>query len=379
MGDKFIEIIRSKNSNEVIKPGGFIAPSKDSKDINEIIGIMGTIATDIKKVTENLSVVLGGEAGRDSMSAILANIENLTGSISEISSENKEDIRAIVENIRDVSTTLRAVLDGDNEDKLRNMIANLDKTLSEFSGASAHINRITDKIERGEGSLGRLVNEDDTVDELDGALRDIRTALAPINDMKIVVNTWGEAHSIDTTAAYFNLRFQTRPSTYYLIGFTDAGEDVKDVVISKETTADGSERVVERKRQEAQFRFNAQLAKRWGWFGVRVGLFESTFGGAVDTYFFRDRLRLTAELFDFNSVTDRGADIRAVGRIKAFASLLFYDHVYLMIGLDDVSRYEIPGVEEIAELDYFFGGGLLFNDDDLRALFGLAAVGASTI
>ena len=97
-------------------------PRSDSKDINEIISIMGTIATDIKKVTENLSVVLGGEAGRDSMSAILANIENLTGSISEISSENKEDIRAIVENIRDVSTTLRAVLDGDNEDKLRNMI-----------------------------------------------------------------------------------------------------------------------------------------------------------------------------------------------------------------------------------------------------------------
>ena len=55
LGDKFIEIVRAKGSNEVIKPGGLIPPSTDSKDINEIIGIMGGIATDIKKVTNNLA------------------------------------------------------------------------------------------------------------------------------------------------------------------------------------------------------------------------------------------------------------------------------------------------------------------------------------
>ena len=100
--------------------------------------------------------------------------------------------------------------------------------------------------------------------------------------------------------------------------------------------------LLERKREEAQIRFNMQLAKRWGWFGVRVGLFETTFGAATDMYFFRDRLRLTAEVYDLNSVTDRNEDLRAIGRFKTFASLLFYDHIYFMIGADDLSRYTGP-------------------------------------
>ena len=228
-----------------------IPPSSDSKDINEIIGLMGGIAADIKKVTNNLSAVLGGEDGKNSIAAIVKNVEGLTASINEISTNNKDDIREIIANIRDVSTTLKVVLDGENEDKLRNIIGNLESTLAEFSGASKNINLITEKIQQGEGSIGRLVNDEDTVDELDGALRDIRTALAPINDMRIVVNTWGEAHSTNTTAAYFNLRFQTRPSTYYLIGFTDAGEDVKDVIISTETNPDGSQRVVREKTRRS--------------------------------------------------------------------------------------------------------------------------------
>ena len=67
-----------------------------------------------------------------------------------------------------------------------------------------NINLITEKIQQGEGTVGRLINDEDTVDELDGALRDIHTALAPVNDMKIVVNTWG-----DTLYQYNSRLFQS--------------------------------------------------------------------------------------------------------------------------------------------------------------------------
>ena len=378
LGDKFIEIVRAKGSNEVIKPGGLIPPSTDSKDINEIIGIMGGIATDIKKVTNNLAFVLGSEKGKNSIANIVENIEGLTKSINDISTNNKNDIRVIVQNIRDVTESLNAVINEDSEEKLASVISNLEETLSEFSGASRNINLITEKIQQGEGTVGRLINDEDTVDELDGALRDIRTALAPINDMKIVVNTWGEIHSTNTTAAYFNLRFQTRPSTYYLIGFTDAGEEVKDVILTEEVQDDGSTRIVEKNAPKIRY------VSIYSWLSagvgseLGVGLFETTFGAASDMYFFRDRLRLTAEVYDFNSVTDRDEDIRSMGRLKAFASLLFYDHIYLMIGADDLTRYTSPGSGNIDSIDYFYGGGLVFNDDDLRTLFGLAAVASTT-
>ena len=49
-----------------------------------------------------------------------------------------------------------------------------------------------------------------------------------------------------------------------------------------------------------------------------------------------------------------------------------------MIGADDLTRYTTPGSEDIASVNYFYGGGLIFNDDDLKALFGLAAVAGTT-
>ena len=48
-----------------------------------------------------------------------------------------------------------------------------------------------------------------------------------------------------------------------------------------------------------------------------------------------------------------------MGRLKAFASLLFYDHIYLMIGADDLTRYTSPGSGNIDSIDYFYGGDVL--------------------
>ena len=41
-----------------------------------------------------------------------------------------------------------------------------------------------------------------------------------------------------------------------MIGFTDAGEEVKDVILTEEVQDDGSTRIVEKKRTEDQIRFN---------------------------------------------------------------------------------------------------------------------------
>ena len=53
-------------------------------------------------------------------------------------------------------------------------------------------------------------------------------------------------------------------------------------------------------------------------------------------------------------------------------SVLFFDHVYAIAGLDDITRIDENG--QPAALNWYLGTGFTFDDRDLRALFGAASL-----
>lgn len=371
LGDKFIEIVRTDDmSKGLIKPSEEIPRATDTTDLNEVIDIVGSIAKDIKKVTENLAKVLGDKKGQTSIQNIVDNIEDLTREAKEILQENRDDVRSLVANIESFSGSLNEVLDEENKGKLDRILANFDVTMEDVKGASKNINLISEKIERGDGTIGRLINEDETLDELEGAIKDIRKALSPVNRLQVEVDYHGELRRDNSSQNYFNLNFHTRPGSYYVLGFTDVSELSRDT--ATETLPDGTVR--ERIKEKQAIRFNAQIARRWHWAAIRFGLFESSGGLGGDFYAFEDRIRFTLEAFDF---AGEDTEFRTFAHVKAYVSALFYNHIYAIVGIDDPTRKDLLTDKVDKELNYFFGAGVSFNDDDLRALFGLAAVATS--
>lgn len=379
LGDRFLEIKRTDDlTSGYIEPGGMIPRDDDTTDLQEVIAIIGSIAKDVKKVTENLAKVLGDEQGEMSMQNIVSNIEEVTREAKEILQENREDVRTLVENIKNFSKSANDVLDNENKARLDRILANFDDSMVEVKGATKNINLISDKIENGEGTIGRLVNDDDTIEELEGAIKDIRKALAPVNQLKVEVDYHGEIRKDRTSQNYFNLNFHTRPGNYYVLGFTDANERLIDTTtesVPLDDDAGGRKtRTKEFIKDRKSLRFNAQIARRWHFAAVRFGLFESTGGLGGDLYAFTDKVKLTLELFDF---ADKNAEYRNFAHIKTYASALFYNHLYTLVGIDDPTRKDPDTGKVQKDLNYFFGAGVKFNDDDLRALFGLAAVATS--
>mgnify|MGYP001202911302 CR=1 FL=1 len=371
LGDKFIEIVRTDDlSKGLIAPQNMIPRAEDTSDLSDVIGIVGSIAKDIKKVTENLAKVLGDEKGERSIQNIVDNIEDLTREAKEILQENREDVRSLVANIESFSKSLDDVLNSKNREKLDRILANFDLTMEDVKGASKNINLISEKIERGDGTIGRLINEDDTLDELEGAIKDIRQALSPVNKLQVEVDYHGELRRDNSSQNYFNLNFHTRPGSYYVLGFTDLTELSRDTLTT--TLEDGTVR--EKIKEEKAIRFNAQIGRRWHWAAVRFGLFESSGGIGGDFYAFSDSFRLTMEAFDF---AGQDSEFRSFAHLKAYVSALFYNHIYAIVGVDDPTRKDAVTGEADENLNYFFGAGVSFNDDDLRALFGLAAIAAS--
>lgn len=399
LGDSHIEIVRRSDNGEYVKNGGFIPVSEDSMGMNQVVSLVGAIAKDVKQVTEALAAVLGGKKGERTIGQIVEDIEAITGETRGIIAENRKEIRDMIENLnatslslrnvlagqeqdlskivtnvrtatddlREFSASIKEIVDTENRQRIDRILARFDNSMEDVEATANSVKLVAERLERGDGTLGKLINEDSTIKEVESTLKDIREVIKPATKLQVTVDYHGEYRKDDSTQNYFNLQLQTRPDKYYVVGFTDLSEEVVD----KEVEDLGGGRTIERKKEKGAIRFNLQFAKRWYFVALRFGLFESTGGLGSDFFLFRDRLKFTFEAFDFENSDDA---IRRTAHLKAYASILFFKHIYIVGGVDDFTRYR-AGTEEVdPELNYFVGAGLNFNDQDLKAILGTAAI-----
>jgi phospholipid/cholesterol/gamma-HCH transport system substrate-binding protein len=396
LGDVFIEIVRVKDSGEYIPSESYLPLSDDQVDVQQLIALGGSIFKDIKLVTNSLSAVLGGERGAQTVANLIADIQEIASNTKGIVKDNKDDIRAMMANLEKTTETLRLVIGdnrqdlnlivsnikqstadlkefsgsvrelvtGENREKFDRIIASFDQTMGDVEKTAKNVALVSNKLEKGEGTLGRLINDDTAISELEGAIKDIRDVIKPASKLQVAVDYHGEFQQTGHSQHYFNMLFKTRPDRYYLLGFTDFKESVTR---TKPTTEDGY--TVIRTEEKPALRFNAQYAKRWFFAQVRFGLFESTGGLAADLYAWRDRIHVAFEAFDWNNTIE----VRRTAHLKSYVSILFFNHIYTMLGVDDPTKTDVTG-KVLAKKEPFFGAGFSFNDDDLKAIFGTAAL-----
>ena len=117
------------------------------------------------------------------------------------------------------------------------------------------------------------------------------------------------------------------------------------------------EQVLQRKND---ILFGLQFGKRFNRLAFRVGLFESAFGAAVDWYVPLETDMVhwitSLEAFDFRGYKRFDDDRRM--HLKWINKAFFMKNLYTSFGFDDIcsKRGANP----------FWGGGLRFNDDDLK-------------
>jgi phospholipid/cholesterol/gamma-HCH transport system substrate-binding protein len=383
LGDVHLEIIRAPASGELIEEGGRIEENEGGSGLMALVAKGGQIADDVKKITKVLSNVLGSGKGEKQLAEIVENIRMLTETMRKVIGDREGDLNAIVTDLRDgisdmkeFSASLKSVLDEENRDRFDRILASFDETMVEVKGSATKINLIANKVEKGEGTLGRLVNDDDTLADLEGAIKDIRKVLNPATKLKIGVDYHNEFRKDESSQHYFNLIFQTRPDRFYLLGMTDTTYDVVEETETpvelegEDQTSEGQSTKTTIKKTNA-LKFNVQFGKRWGYAGVRFGLFETSGGFATDLYLFNDKLRVSVEAFNWDTQSNA---IRRSAHVKAYATVLFYNHIYFLAGVDDPTRTDPVTGEATKDLNYYVGAGLNFNDEDLKAIFGTAAL-----
>ena len=136
-----------------------------------------------------------------------------------------------------------------------------------------------------------------------------------------------------------NVAYIPNPTKYYIMGITSEDDYSKQDVDNKKSTN----------------YINAEIGKRYDNLLIRGGIIESTGGVGMDYFMDDDKIKLTGEIYDFNSQNDyRGSN----PHINMKARYLYLKHLEFITGIDNLINTNAR--------QFFLGMGVNFNDNDLK-------------
>lgn len=359
LGDVFVEIIRTDDKGIYLESGEYIPPMEDPVNLTSLIEIAGSVGKDLKKITSSLANVIGTKEGEENLRSIVVDLRDSLSGAKKIIKDNQQNLTSSISNIKEITDALKNILNEGNQSKITDSISNIHK-------ATGNISSISEKLDKGEGSLGRLINDDTAINDLEETLYSAKKFLSPTKKLRVSVDYHGEFRKNKEIQHYFNVIFRTRPDKYYLLGFTDLNESTKET-----TTETSGATKTETVREKKSLRINAQFARRWGDWQFRFGLFETAGGIGSDVFLFDDKIKWTVEAFDWNK-WDQKNKVSKYAHFKTSLNFSFLTNVYLTTGIDDITRF-LPNSDKVnPSPKWYIGAGIYFSDDDFKTLFGTA-------
>lgn len=193
LGGKFIEIKKS-DSAEIVQNNGYIEGTFEK-------GIMDSFAEEGERLSDDISGSIRGveelvtslnqtmnEENKENISDIIQNLESSTGSLNKVIQDRQADLDQM---IIDAKKTLQNLdeLSGENKEKLTALIENLEATSAELETLSTGLNKtnltlneVLTKINNGEGTLGKMVNDPSLYNNIDSLSVNLNQLIKNMNE-----------------------------------------------------------------------------------------------------------------------------------------------------------------------------------------------------
>ncbi len=361
LGEKYVEFVPVKkgrprqvavDGTSDYQDGERVQATISPSDVDKLINQLSSVSDDIKQVTASLSRVFGTERGARSMEDILNDLRQTMANIKEFSIILQGDGSEMVMRLNELVASLNGVV-GENRENLKVTMENIKEASKSAELALASIRNATQKIDRGEGTIGKLVNDDSMYDNIDSAAKGISDYTARIERMKTVVAFRSE-YMFPDAKSYVTLELKPRMDQYYILEITS--DPFSNYNRTTTTATPGGTTVTE--TYEDEFKFSIEFAKRWGNLALRLGLIESTGGAGADFYAFDDRIKFSVDSWNFSSKEPDNDN----AHVKATVSVGIGKTLFVNTGYDNALNSE--------RASGFFGIGLRFDDDDLKYLMG---------
>ncbi len=356
LGDKYVEVSQGAESDPPLPDGGQILNVQDQGSLDNVVAKIGEISGSLKKVSDNLAEAVSEDGtNRHILGRVIQNIEKLTGDLAQMTGENKDQVRDIVDQVHNITSTLDELINDDSDEGFKRTWK---KTMARLDNTMKNIDEVTSKINNGEGTIGRLINDETTVEELNTAIQGVSGLLDQVSRVQTAFD-FNASYLGEIGEAKTNIGIHIQPGLdrFYYIGIVDDPEGVvrnTNTLVTDPNTGTVITDVDERKTYRNRTKLTAYYAMNFWDFTIRGGIIENSGGLGLDYNFFRKKLRFSVEAFDFNEMS-----LRAYARYNLFWGL------YLVGGVEDIlDNHEMQSG--------YLGAGLFLTNDDLKLLLSRA-------
>jgi phospholipid/cholesterol/gamma-HCH transport system substrate-binding protein len=184
MGEKYVAIKLGK-SNRFMRKGEVLSGRFES-GVPEVVGEIGVALKDFEKTVIKVHDVLDQIEREGKISSTLDNLNQFSSSVKGTVEDNREDLRVAVEDLRYTSAKLKefAISRGPEIDttvtRITELTRDLDALVNKLASLSVSVEMLVQKVENGEGTLGRFVNDDTLYEEVQATLNEARSLIADI-------------------------------------------------------------------------------------------------------------------------------------------------------------------------------------------------------
>ncbi|MFA6262943.1 MAG: MlaD family protein [Candidatus Babeliales bacterium] len=404
IGTKNLEIEPGDPSTGFLSPGSALSmPGRAPASVGELLDQFRDIANTVQDVVAAFKNVFASHRGEENMRNALNSIATASDRIADFSvvlqrtmNHNEENINSLLTDFRYSMLHLRNAVPAIKDD-MHAIAKSAGESFEHFGDAAIQgretlreTGEVVEKINSGKGVIGKLINEDEAYGDLKKTIRGFKDYVGKTTGLLVSVDMHGEnllRHSY--TKGYLDLRLRPNSDFFYQVQLVaseqgtfqrtteyitrkdDKGNvmhagDLPVPLFKKVELADQIDRTVQ--KQDAIL-FGLQFGKRFDRLAFRMGLFENSFGFACDYYvpLPTDKLHwiTTIELFDMRGI-NRLNDTRP--HLKWINRAFFMKNLYTAFGVDDICSKN--------SANPFFGGGIRFNDDDLKYFLSSLSAGA---
>lgn len=154
--------------------------------MGEVFAGMGPTLSAMEKVTRNLERISSRMDQNGDVDATLRNFRETSEQLRDALQENRALVHATLSNLNDVSKTAKE-LTSDREEQLKRTLDafersanNLERLSARMDSLRASLQSVTDKVDRGEGSLGALINDKSLYTDVNESVKSMKALIEDI-------------------------------------------------------------------------------------------------------------------------------------------------------------------------------------------------------
>lgn len=362
LGTSILALSPGTEYSPVLKPGSRIEAVRGAGDTSAILGSAQDLTKQISELLKEFQ-----KRQLELLAVSLETFNSMAKKLNDRSDAELERISRILEASALITERFERILkerEGDIAD-----------SASDLTSALENIRQMTEEIRTGNGNIGKAIYDDalyasllSTAERTETAAAKLQETLDSFNTLAVHSNkVVSDAGAIVTKAVGLGVQVDSSARYDVISSAFKAGASLRLEPASK----DRFYRVGVSSaplNSTVSYVFDAEIARRIGWFTLKGGLYEGTAGLGFDISPFKS-LQVSAEAFNFQNN----------GLPNLRGSLYWYPAFNPSSDMPWNWLYIYGGVNAALDLrrDFFVGMGIRFADEEVRGLVGLIPLGAS--